>query len=122
MTEETERFDQMKQLLETTTLTSLPFWMSRLRENFNDVINGNDFQQIPRDPQGSAVIVSGGPSIEKFGLLERLHKSGYEGCIITTDRRLDDCLKSGVIPRFVCSCDSSDDVEKFFNWNFQCFC
>lgn len=116
MTEETERFDQMKQLLETTTLTSLPFWMQRLRENFNDVINGKDFQQIPREPQGSVVIVSGGPSIEKYRLLERLRKSGYEGCIITTDRRLTDCLKSGVIPRFVCSCDASDDVEKFFNW------
>ncbi len=113
---EEERFNQMKELLTSTTLQSLPFWMMRLRENFNDVINGKDFQQIPREPEGSALIVSGGPSLERFNLLERLRESGYGGCIIAVDRRLNDCLSKQVIPQFVCSCDAGDGVEKFFDW------
>lgn len=116
MTEETDRFDQMRDLLASTTLQSLPFWMMRLRSNFNDVINGKDFQQIPREPEGSAVIVSGGPSLARFNLLERLRETRYEGSVIAVDRRLNDCLTKQVVPRFVCSCDSGDGVEKFFDW------
>jgi len=116
---EAERREHMKSILETTTIFFLPLWMRRIRENFNEILQGRDFKEIPRDPTGSAVIVSGGPSLRKFNLVERLKASGYGGCIIAVDRRLTECIQKGVIPDFMCSCDADQRetaLEKFFNW------
>lgn len=62
-----------------------------------------------------ALIVAGGPSVEKYGHLDLLQKYGFNGDIICTDSMVEKLLNKGVIPKYMNLMDSSDSMLSMIN-------
>jgi hypothetical protein len=70
--------------------------------------------------KSSAIVIGRGPSIKKFGHLELLKESNYEGSIICCDGALIDTLKAGVTPDkfpnfYVATIDPISSVKKYYD-------
>ncbi len=62
-----------------------------------------------------ALIVAGGPSVEKYGHLDLLKKYGFNGDIICTDSMTEKLLNKGIIPKYMNLMDSSDSMVSMIN-------
>ena len=64
-----------------------------------------DLPALSEEKQRSAIVVSAGPSLHKFNVLEKLKNSDYKGAIVAIDGSLVKCLKNGIIPDYVLTLD-----------------
>jgi len=64
----------------------------------------------------AAVIVAGGPSVEKFGHLDTLKEHYKDRCftIIAVDRMLAPLLRKGILPDYVFSADPQPETADFY--------
>ncbi|BDX07755.1 6-hydroxymethylpterin diphosphokinase MptE-like protein [Planctobacterium marinum] len=53
----------------------------------------------------SAIVVSAGPSLHKFDVLQTLKAREYQGSIVAVDGSMIKCLKNGIIPDYVLTLD-----------------
>lgn len=53
----------------------------------------------------SAIVVSAGPSLHRYRVLEKIKKADFQGTIVAVDGSLVKCLKNGIVPDFVLSLD-----------------
>lgn len=63
----------------------------------------------PDDEFPAAIVVSGGPSIHRRKPLTALAREGFAGPVIACDGALGNCLRNGVVPRYVVSVDPHPD-------------
>lgn len=82
------------------------------------------FKQLPSlstEKQASAIVVSAGPSLHKFNVLQQLQASHYQGSIVAIDGSLVKCLKNGIVPDFVLTLDPHPTriVRWFGDDNFE---
>lgn len=111
-----------------TGMNYLAIWIKNISANFEVLMKPEikDVVALRDKLKGRrAVVVGGGPSVEKNRHLKVL--SDYinadpkpsdpldELAIITTDRMLIPCLKAGLLPSLVVSVDGSDKIVKFFD-------
>ena len=54
---------------------------------------------------GSAIVISGGPSLHRTDTAKRIKASDYRGLIVAADGALGYCLRNGLLPDFVLSVD-----------------
>ncbi len=64
---------------------------------------------VPDDDFPAAVVVSGGPSIHRRKPLETLTRVGFGGPVVACDGALGNCLRHGIVPRYVLSVDPHPD-------------
>ncbi|GAA5132126.1 6-hydroxymethylpterin diphosphokinase MptE-like protein [Thalassotalea piscium] len=64
-----------------------------------------DLAPLTQEKKRSAVVVSAGPSLHKFNVLQKLKSSNYTGTIVVVDGSLVKCLKNGIIPDYVLTLD-----------------
>lgn len=72
-----------------------------VRRTIADLEPDNDFP--------AAIVVSGGPSIHRRKPLETLAREGFAGPVIACDGALGNCLRNGIVPRYVVSVDPHPD-------------
>ena len=51
------------------------------------------------------IVISAGPSLHKFDLLQRIKASNFKGALICVDGSYIKCLKAGIVPDFMLSLD-----------------
>tara|TARA_R110002072_G_scaffold1989_2_gene16430 strand:- start:150358 stop:151368 length:1011 start_codon:yes stop_codon:yes gene_type:complete len=53
----------------------------------------------------SAIVISAGPSVHKFEVMDKIKNSNFKGSIIAVDGSYVKCLKNGIYPDYVLSID-----------------
>ena len=94
-------------------------WMQNMGRNMTRIVNDKRLQDLQeemvrRHKGHSAIVIGGGPSLEKYEHLKMLAKSGYNGAVFTCDKNLVSCLKAGIIPDLVCTVDGAPIVANFY--------
>ena len=64
---------------------------------------------VPDDDFPAAIVVSGGPTIHRRKPLDVLKRVGFGGPVIACDGALGNCLRHGIVPRYVVSVDPHPD-------------
>ena len=64
-----------------------------------------DLPELSKEKQQSAILVSAGPSLHKFDVLNKLKNANFKGAIVAIDGSLVKCLKNGIIPDYVLTLD-----------------
>ena len=85
----------------------------------NELISPTNQESIEKN-DSSIIVIGRGPSIKKFGHLELLRESNFEGSIICCDGALIDTLKAGVTPDkfpnfYVATIDPISSVKKYYD-------
>ena len=118
-------------LIQKNTSDLIDLWMYNFARNIPDFLNGNNVKQLSgfknvklsiknHRPKNSAVVIGGGPSVEKNNHLKILSNSNYNGAIVCTDRMLIPCLKNGITPKkfpkfYVLSIEPKDVTVKLYD-------
>ena len=74
----------------------------------NSRINAVHVNQTVRDippTMQPIIVVSAGPSLYRLKMLQRLKVSGFTGSVVATDGSYVQCLKAGIVPRYVVTLD-----------------
>ena len=93
-------------------------WMRNMAQNMQRILEGHNLAELMeeyRGKRGSAIVVGGGPSIERHRHLDILAESGYEGTILACDKMLIPLLKRGVIPDIVGTVDGDPRIAKYYD-------
>ena len=53
----------------------------------------------------TAIVISAGPSLHRQNPVAAIRESGYEGHIVAADGALGYCLRNGLVPDYVLTCD-----------------
>lgn len=114
--EEHRRLSEVTQRIMLYSLSHLmPLWMANLAENFEDIRNGDNVEELPKHKGEPAIVVAAGPSLWKHNHLHVLAETEWKHPIIICDRLLIPCLKEGLIPDIVANVDASPMVKDFYD-------
>lgn len=53
----------------------------------------------------SGIIISAGPSVHKFNVMDKVKSSNYSGTVVAVDGAMVKCLKNGIVPDYVVTLD-----------------
>lgn len=87
-------------------------WFTSFANNFQQVRQGYDIMQLQDYPREPAFVIGAGPSMEKFGLMDKLSKAS--GRIFCADRMLKPLLEKGMEPDVCVTADGDPMVADFY--------
>ena len=118
-------------LIQKNTSVLIDLWMYNFARNTPDFLNGDNVKKLTGfkhkkssitnyKSKNSAIVIGGGPSVEKNDHLKILSNSNYDGSIVCTDRMLIPCLKNGITPKkfpkfYVLSIEPKDVTTKLYD-------
>lgn len=94
-------------LNELTGYAKFNDWMRYFAQNLPRMWKEPDVCDLPKIG-ASAIVIGGGPSLEKYEHLKLLAQSGYTGTIVCCDKVLRAALQANVRPHYVINVDSSE--------------
>lgn len=100
----------------TTTMSLLPLWTANTAENIELGIRAEkDLADCPKTENKSALVIGGGPSLKKYDHLRLLKEHGFNGDIFACSKVLKDCLRAGVVPKYVVFLDAAGEDTEFID-------
>jgi len=100
----------------TTTISLLPLWTSNTAENIELGIRAEkNFGDCPKVTNRAALVIGGGPSLETKNHLKILKKYGFNGDIFACSKVVKDCLRAGVVPKYVLFLDAAGEDTDFID-------
>lgn len=108
-----------KAIAEFTFSHRITMWMQNMGKNMDKIVKGKRLQDLQeemtkRHKGHSAIIIGGGPSLEKYRHLDMLAKSNYKGAVFTCDKNLASCLRRGIKPDLVGTLDGAPIIANFY--------
>ena len=77
----------------------------------------NDLAGIrPKEPSGSAIVIVGGPSLQRKRSVERIAASGFKGDIISADGSMGRCLRNDLVPNYIVTLDPDYLGYRIVRW------
>lgn len=93
-------------------------WFENIAANMPLINAGKDLKDLPKTPKRPALIIAGGPSVEKHGQLKTIREHpAYEKRLFTTiacDKMLKPCVAADIRPDICVMMDATPGIIKFF--------
>lgn len=101
-------------LLDHTYNVLHPLWFDNVARNLQQVREGNDLKDLPKQKGKPCICIGGGPSLSRYRHLFMIAKSGWKHTILCCDKEIRACLKHKIKPYAVASVDGSPIIAKFY--------
>lgn len=101
-------------LMDYTYQSLIGGWLDNFALNLPRIRSGQGVDKLPKWSKQPALIIAGGPSIDKYNQLKTIADAKWKHPIFVCDKMLIPVLKAGILPNYVATVDGHPIISKFY--------